>query len=87
MHREQILKILKRRIAEAKRHNDEAAAHFNEVTVDSSAIPFPDGVARIRNAARLYRRAMGDLITAQHQMAVFLLDGLVPDDLDKSNLS
>ncbi len=82
MHRETVLKILRERVSAAQERNNEAAARFNEISADyATSIPFPDGVSRIRDAARRYRRAIQELTDAQQQMAEFLLSGVIPEDL------
>jgi len=83
MHREAVLKILGERVSAAQDRNNEPAARFNKVTADyPNAIPHPDGVTRVRDAAQRYRRAMKELTAAHQQMAEFLLNGVIPEDLE-----
>lgn len=83
MDRESILEKLRQRITAAEKQNREAAKRFNEVAAGyPSAIPYPDGVTQIRDASRSYRRTIAELTKAQQQMAVFLINGEAPEDLD-----
>jgi hypothetical protein len=84
MDREAILKILEKRTSVARERHQQAAMHFKEVLEDyPSAIPQPDGTARIQRASQGYPRAIQGLWAAQSQMVAFLVDQVVPDDLER----
>jgi hypothetical protein len=57
---------------------------FKEILEDyPSATPQPDGTTLIQRAAQSYRRAIQELWTAQSQMVAFLVDQVIPDDLER----
>jgi hypothetical protein len=83
MDREAILKILEKRTSVARERHQQAAIRFKEILQDyPSAIPQPDGTTLVQRAAQSYRRAVQELWTAQSQMVAFLVDQVIPDDLE-----
>ncbi len=88
MDREAVLKVLGERLAAARRRQKEASVRFHGIISDvPSGIPSPDGVTRVHDAARTYRRAMREVEAAQEQMTGFVLHGVVPPDFDLGRLN
>jgi hypothetical protein len=84
MDREAILKILENRTSVARERQQQAAKRFKEILEDCpSATPQPDGTTLIQRAAQSYRRATHELWAAQSQIVAFLLDQIIPDDLEQ----
>jgi hypothetical protein len=83
MDREAILKILEKRASVARERHQQAAMRFKELLEDPSAIPEPDGAEGVQRATQSYRRAIQELWAAQSQMVAFLVDQVIPDDLER----
>jgi hypothetical protein len=67
------LRDIEERLQRAHEQTDRAEAKFNEVIADvPSGIPYPDGVARISQAAAEYKRALCELEDASADLAKFI---------------
>ena len=72
-------------LTEATKRAEAAANAFASVTNDiSSGIPHPDGMQRIRNAAREMEIASREMMQAHSRLTEFIERGTLPDDLKRS---
>ena len=84
MERQEILHTLQEDVRTAKQRLDAAMEKFDAVIQESpSALPHPDGVQRIHNAARVLNHAREEYVQAYVRLNAFVAEGIVPDNLKK----
>jgi hypothetical protein len=85
MEREVILQTLRRDVQAAKERLTAATEKFDSIMSESpSALPHPDGVQRIHNAAKELSIARQEHVEAFVRLNAFVADGIIPDNLKKT---
>jgi hypothetical protein len=76
--------ILRNEVGRATKEFEEAKRNFWQVCSDvPSGIPHPDGALRLQKTAHAQTVAMQALAAAIHRFNAFLLNGAIPEDLEK----
>ena len=83
--RERIEQILTAEVDRAKSDVKHAKSEFERITDDvPSGLPYPEGIERIQKAGRDYRAAQARMEWALGRFNIFIIQGIVPEDLKDS---